>query len=167
MIRWGIVRLVLLVGPAGCSAGPSEGPTPQESPAPVMVKNNATQIQTFTVAVAPVESRITVHLEGNVTHRIAFSKGSSTIRSKVPILRIELPKSARTHGNYTLKPGEQKQTNVTNIAPDEALVVLVFDEEDSTYRAIKTLSCSNSIRGYRVTSQKGGPADWTMSTHAC
>lgn len=168
MIRWGIVGLVLLVGLAGCSAVPLGEPSPQEKPAPVMLVNNETQTETFTVSVVKENHNLTIHRKNGDVFNLTVHGGSTTGKASVnKFVKIEFPESAQMHGEHRLQPGEKKQIDVEGVAPDEAIVVLVYDEEDGTYRSIKTLSCSGAIQGYRVTSQKGGSDDWTMSTHQC
>jgi len=132
-----------------------------------MLVNNATQTQTFTVAVINVGGNLTV--ESNKKYNYTINDGSATHSAieTVNITKIGFPRSAKMHGEYTLQPGEQQLINVSGVAPDEAIVVLVYDEEEKAYRAIKSLSCGGAILGYRVTSQAGGPDDWTTSTHSC
>ena len=166
----GVGLLVFLVVLAGCGSYPFGDPPAQEEPAPVKLVNNASQTETFTVAVVEVGKNLTLTWGNNTsdstTGNISISSGSLTYH-KGGLYRVRLPDSARIHSEYTLDPGEEKQIEVENLAPDEAIVVLVFDEEDGTYRSIKSLSCDGAIQGYHVTSQKGGSEDWTMSTHGC
>ena len=166
-MQWRAVAcLLLLVGSVGCLAMPFGEPTPQDEPAPVMLVNNATQTETFTVGVIGEEDNLTIYRRNTSNFNLSPGPGSGT-HIIGGTTKIEFPESAQIYGDHTLEPGEQKLVNVTDVAPNEAIVVLVYDEEDQTYRAIKTLSCSTAILGYRVTSQAGGPDDWTMSTHQC
>lgn len=162
--------LVSVVVLAGCSGVPFVDPPPQDEPAPVKLVNNATQTQTFEVAVIEVGKNLTLTWGNNTsdssTGNIPVPPGSRTYH-KGGLYQVGLPDSARIHGKDTLAPGESKQIEIENISPDKAIVILVFDEEDETYRSIKSLSCSSAILGYRVTTQKGGSEDWTMSTHQC
>lgn len=164
-----ILSLVLLVIIAGCSAVPFGDPTPQEEPAPVMLVNNATLTETFEVAVMDVGSNLTVTREDGDTFNQTIGQGSSTTyaTNKNPDVKIEFPESARVHGEYTLEPDERKQVPVENVAPDQAIVVLVYDDPEETYRAIHTVSCSKAILGIRATSMSGGPEDWTTGAHEC
>ena len=154
---------------AGCGAIPLGEQIPQDEPAPVMLVNNATQTETFTVGVVQEGAFVNATRSNNQTANYRIGQGSATIENPRtnPFTTVAFPESARIHGEYTLEPGEQKLLNITDIAPTEAIVITVFDEGDQTYRSIKSLSCSGSIAGYRVTSQAGGSADWTMSTHQC
>ena len=169
MIRWGIVGLVLLVGIAGCSAVPLGEPTPQEKPAPVMLVNNETQTEIFTVGVTREEASLTVHRCDGKVYNFSPGPGSGThvLSRENPIIKIAFPESAQIHGKYMLDSGERKLINISNVAPNEAIVVLVYDREDGMYRSIKTLSCDGPILGYKITSQKGGPDHWTWSRHQC
>jgi predicted component of type VI protein secretion system len=164
-----ILGLALLVTIAGCSSVSFGDPTPQKEPAPVMLVNNATQTETFMVGVVGVGDNLTVQDGNGDSFNYTINQGSSTYTTSdaSTLTRIDFPESTKRHGEYTLLPGEKKQIDIEGVAPDEAIVVLVYDEEDATYRSIKTLSCGGAIQGYRVTSQKGGPDDWTMSTHQC
>ena len=171
MIRWEIISLVLLVGLAGCSAGPLGEPTPQQEPASVKLVNNATQIETFTVAVAKVNSKVTIQQRGGRIYNITVSSGSYTRtvsgEPEDEMVKVSFPNAAHIHGNYTLGPGQRKQIPVTDISPDEAIVVLVYDTAKEEYRSIKSLSCDGPILGYEVASQSGGDEDWTWSKHSC
>ncbi|MFC4356552.1 hypothetical protein ACFO0N_01155 [Halobium salinum] len=134
-----------------------------------MMVNNATQTETFTVGVVEVGNNLTVQDGDGDSFNYTINQGSSTYTTSnaSSFTHIDFPESASRHGEYTLQPGERKQIDVEGVAPNKAIVVLVYDEDDGTYRSIKTLSCSGAIQGYRVTSQKGGSDDWTMSTHQC
>ncbi|MFC7096959.1 hypothetical protein [Halobaculum marinum] len=169
MVRWLAIGLIVIIGLVGCAAVPFGEPTAQKKPAPVMLVNNASQPETFTVGVVEESANLTVHRQDGDIANYAPGPGSTTIytTSNNKFVKIEFPESATLHGEYTLQPGEEKLINVSGVAPDEAIVVLVYDEEDGTYRAIKSLSCGGAILGYRITSQAGGSDDWTMSTHSC
>lgn len=164
-----VLALTVLVTLAGCSAIPFGEPTAQQEPAPIMLVNNASLTETFEVAVVDVGSHILATRSNNQTANYTVSQGSSTIVNPdtYPFTRIELPDSARIHGRYTLEPGDRKQLSIENVAPNQAIVVLVYDEPDGTYRAIKTLSCGGAILGYKVSPESGGPEDWTPSVHQC
>lgn len=168
MNRWATLGFVLVVGLAGCSATPFGQPPIQKEPVPLVIKNNATQSQTFEVSIIEVGKKITIYAEGNVTDNITVSEGSYTLKSPSnPMLRLDLPESARVHGGYTLSPGEKKKTYIKNFSRDSAIVITIYDEEENTYRAIKSLNCGGApILGYRVETQAEGE-DETVSTHQC
>lgn len=151
----GVAIAVIL---AGCSGVPFVDPPPQDEPAPVKLVNNATQTETFRVAVVEEGATVFAEFRDGRTANYTMGPGSGTIENnpKYPIERIEFPASAQHHGEYTLAPGESKLIEVEPVAPNQAIVVLVYDEEDETYRSIKSLSCGGAILGYRVTTQKGG-----------
>ena len=169
MIRWGIVGLVLLVGFAGCSALPFVEPPPQEEPAPVKLVNNASVTETFIVGVIDEEASLRVEFEDGRVANYTAGPGSSTITTsnESNFTSVQFPNSVRNYSQHTLAPGQSKLLSIEGVAPNEAIVVVVYDRPEGTYRSIKTLSCGNAILGYRITSQKGGPDDWTMSTHSC
>ena len=155
------------MGLVGCSAGPLGEPTPQEKPAPVKLVNNATITETFEVAVVDVGSNLTVTRGGDESVNYTVDQGSTTIQNPEvnQFTAATFPDSARIHGRYTLEPGESQLLSIENVAPDEAVVVLVYDEPEGTYRAIKSLSCGGAILGYKVSPESGGPDDWTPSVH--
>ena len=166
LIEVGVLFVVVLTG---CSSYPLGDPPNQEEPAPVKLVNNASQTETFRVAVVEEGATVYAEFRDGRTANYTMGPGSGTVQNnpEYPIERIEFPASAQHHGEYTLAPGESKLIEVEPVAPDQAIVVLVFDEADGTYRSIKSLSCGGAIQGYQVTSQKGGPEDWTWSRHAC
>lgn len=43
---------------------------------------------------------------------------------------VELPDSARLHGQYTLEPGEEKRTSIKELPPDFVVVVVVYQDEN-------------------------------------
>lgn len=161
--------VVLLVIIAGCSAIPFNEPAPQEASAPVIIINNATQIERFTVAVADRGKDIHVVRSNNNTANYTIDQGGATVENprEYPFIEVTFPESARVQGEYTLEPGERKQINVTNLTSTEAIVITIFDEEDQSYRAIHTVSCKSTILGIRAISQSGGSEDWTIGTHQC
>jgi hypothetical protein len=170
MVRWHAVGLFALVALGGCSAVPFGEPTPQEKPAPVMLVNNASQPETFTVGVIEEDANLTIRRQSGDVYNYSPMRGSSTYvtSSENKFVDIEFPETARINGEHRLQAGERERLNVTGITPYQALVVVVYDEEDGTYRSIKSLNCGGgAITGYRVTTQAGGSEDWTMSTHGC
>ena len=162
--------LVFLVVLTGCSSYPFGDPPAQDEPAPVKLVNNETMTETFEVAVVDVGENLTLTWGNNTstsrTGNVSVPSGSLTYH-KGGLYQVGLPDSARVIGRYTLEPGESKLVRVEGVAPDQAIVVLVYDEPKDRYRAIKSLSCSGAITGYRITTQKGGSEYWTMSTHGC
>ncbi|WP_143085803.1 hypothetical protein [Halogranum rubrum] len=162
MTRWTTLGLVLTVCLTGCSAV-SFGDSASQKEAPVKIVNNATLTETFEVAVVEVGENMTIY-RGSRSQNIPVSSGSTTFKS--PLSRVDLPDSARVHGQYTLEPGERKELSVPNVRPDEAIVILIYDEEEERYRAIKSLSCDGPVLGYKVTTEAEGE-DETMSTHQC
>lgn len=167
--RGSLLALGFLVVLAGCSAGPLGTPTPQEEPAPVKLVNNATITETFEVAVVDEGKNLTVTREDGDTFNSTVGPGSSThvTTSDNKFVRISFPDSARVLDSYTLDPGKTQTLTVDPIAPNQAIVVLVYDEPEETYRAIKSLSCGGSITGYKVVTQAGGDEDWTPGVHGC
>lgn len=164
-----LLVLGVLVVLAGCSAGPLGTPTPQEEPAPVKVVNNATITETFTLAVVDVGANLTVTRRWGETYKLRISPGSTTTITSTDNknIKVDFPESAKIHGKYTLRPGESKHTSVGEVAPNEAIVILVYDKPEQSYRAIKSLSCGGAIVGYKVVTKAGGPDDWTPGVHQC
>lgn len=163
------LSLIVFITIAGCSAVPFVEPTAQKEPVPVVIENNATLTETFEVAVVDVGANLTVYRGDGKVYNETIGQGAKTITttSESTIRKIEFPDSARTHGQYTLEPGERKQLSVENVAPDTAIVILIFDEPEGTYRAIHTVSCGGPLLGVKATSRSGGTDDWTTGTHEC
>lgn len=159
--------LLFLVATAGCAGIPFVDPPPQDEPAPVKLVNNETQSVTFEVSVIPEGDNLTVYRENN-SFNYTISPGSSTLKAPDtnPFVNNEYPPSVRNIGTYTLEPGEEKLIHVKNISPDEAIVVIVYDEDEQEYRAIKSLSCGAEIQGYRIIASSY-EEDHTPSTHQC
>lgn len=168
MRRLTILSLAILLTIAGCSTAPLGESTPQQEPAPVVLENNATLTETFEVAVVDVGTNLTVHRKFGGKFNQTIGQGSSTTKTTTDNkdVKIEFPESARIHGNYTLEPGDRKQLSVENVSPNEAIVILIYDESEGTYRAIKSLSCEGPVLGYKVTTQAEGE-DQTVSSHQC
>lgn len=169
MTRWVSVGLVLLVGLAGCSGIPVFDPPAQDEPAPVKLANNATITERFKVAVIDVGTEFTVTRAdgGSFEYRVSEGSHTTVTTSDNKFVKITFPDSARMHGQYTLEPGESKLIQVENVAPDEAIVILVYDDPEGTYRAIKSLNCGGQvILGYKVVTQAEGEDD-TGSIHSC
>lgn len=164
-----ICGLVLLVTLAGCSSVPFGGSVPQEEPAPVRLVNNATITGTFEVAVVDLGANVTVTRGDDEPIHYTIHQGSTTIENPEtnPFTNAKFPDSARIQGEYTLEPGESKQLSVEKIASYEAIVVLIYDDPEGTYRAIKSLNCGGqAILGYKVETQAEGEDD-TLSIHSC
>ena len=168
MRRAHVLGLTLLLVLAGCSGVPFVDPPPQDEPAPVKMVNNATITETFTVAVVPEGDNLTVHRRDGQMHQMSVSPGSGTIYTETEnkFIRIEWPESARHHGEYTLEPAEEKLIHVEPVAPDEAIVILIYDDPEESYRAIKSLSCGAAIKGFLVVTQAEGE-DETATRHQC
>ena len=168
MVRWVTMSLLILVGVAGCSA---VSPDLQSKPVPVKLVNNATQTETFTVASVKYGSSVTVHDSQGVTFRIKIDAGVFTYKpgDYHELVKVEFPRSAQIDGNYTLNPGQQRIISVENYSTGDAIVVAVYDEEDESYRAIQYGGCSGwtGLTGVRVTTESGGPEDWTTVTRGC
>ena len=146
----------------------SSTPPPQDGPAPVKMVNNASINETFRVSVIPVGDNLTVNDESGEEFNFSIDPGSSTTKA-VPenqFIKIEYPDSARPHGEYTLEPGEEKLIHVEPVAPDEAIVILIYDDNEETYRAIKSLSCGAAIQGFKVVTLAEGH-DNTRTVHQC
>ena len=170
MTRWVSVGLVLLVGIAGCSGIPVFDPPPQDEPAPVKLVNNASVTERFEVAVVRLGEGVSVTREDGDTFNKTVGEGSSTLitSSENKFVSITFPDSARVHGQYTLEPGESKLLHIGNVAPDQAIVILVYDKPEETYRAVKSLNCGGAaILGYKVSPESGGSEDWTPSAFQC
>jgi hypothetical protein len=133
-----------------------------------MLVNNASLNETFEVAVVDVGTDITGYREAGGKFNKTVGQGSSTLKttSDNKIVNVELPESARIHGRYTLEPGERRQLSVAHVGPNKAIVILIYDEPEQTYRAIKSLSCEWNILGYKVTTEAEGE-DNTVSGHQC
>lgn len=168
MRRFTILSLTVLLTITGCSAIPFGEPTAQKEPAPVVLVNNATLTETFKLAVIDEGANMTVHRSEGQIFNFTIGQGSSTTKTTTDnkMTEIEFPDSARIHGRYTLEPGERKELSIENVAPNEAIVITIYDEPEGTYRAIKSLSCGGPVLGYRVTTQAEGE-DETESTHQC
>lgn len=162
------ISLAIIIIFSGCIGVPFVDPPPQDEPAPVKVVNNDTMTTTFEIIVIPVGNNLTIHLENGNEFNMTIRPGSGTqIESaENPSIKIEYPDSARHHGTYTLEPGEENLSHVENVAPTEAIVVLVYNEEEGRYRAIKSLSCEAEIKGYKVETRPEGD-DYTPGRHAC
>ncbi|WP_435333622.1 hypothetical protein [Haloarchaeobius sp. TZWWS8] len=166
MVVAGVLCLVVL---AGCSSYPLGDPPNQEEPAPVKLVNNATITETFEVAVVDVATNLTVTREDGDKFNSTVRPGSSTIitTSNNKFVNIKFPNSARVIGQYTLEPGENTTLSIDKVAPNQAIVVLVYDEPEEQYRAIKSLSCGGAITGYKIVTKAGGDDDWTPGVHGC
>lgn len=157
-----IVGFIIL---AGCSAVPFGEQPNQEEPVPVVLENNATLTETFEVSVAKLGENITVHFKEKETTNYTIGEGGFTL--KATITRIELPDSARIHGQYTLEPGERKQTSIENFPRDAAVVIAINDEDEGTYRALQYASCSDSsLLGVKASTQSEGE-DESIGIHEC
>lgn len=160
----------VLVGLTGCSAGTFAETTPQKEPAPVKIANNATLTEEFEVYVMDVGDNISItwdyNQSSNLTGNISIPQGSMTYH-KGGLINLDLPDSATRVGRYTLEPGQNETLSVESVSPDEAIVIVIYDEPEGTYRAIKSLSCGGAIVGYKVVTKSGGSDDWTPGVHQC
>ena len=168
MRRDHVLDIALLLILAGCTGVPFVDPPPQDEPAPVKLVNNASITETFTVAVVPVGDNVTVQRRDGTWDNITVGEGSWTIKTSTQnkMVKMKLPETARVVGEYTLEPGEEKLIHVHPVAPDEAIVILIYDDEEESYRALKSLSCGAVIHGYKVVTQAEGE-DETVTVHQC
>ncbi|WP_435333625.1 hypothetical protein [Haloarchaeobius sp. TZWWS8] len=125
--------------------------------------------ETFTIAVVDVGANLTVTRREGQTYELRIPPGSSTTKTSTENknIKVEFPDSAHHHGNYTLESGEEETVSVEGVGPNEAIVILIYDNPEQSYRAIHTVSCEGPIRGVRATSQSGGSDDWTTGAHEC
>lgn len=160
--------LVILIITAGCAAVPFGDSQSQENPAPVVMKNNASIVETFEVAVIPVGDNVSVTRKSGDVFNYTIKKGSSTYKtsSENKFTKMQFPNSADKYGTYTLKPGEQKSINISEVSSNEAIVILIYDEPENSYRALRSINCGGAINGYSVTTEAEGEDD-TVASHAC
>ena len=170
MYRWVIVGLLALVTTAGCSAIPI-GPEPEPQSVPVMLVNNASQMETFTVGTVKEGSAISMQRRSGDSSDINVRGASYSLSTPTDnkIVDVKLPDSAHVDGRYRVNPGERMKVTAKNWTPDLAVFILVFDDQDGTYRAIHYTSCGRTSRlvGVRVTSHSEGTEDRTSITHGC
>lgn len=130
--------------------------------------NNATITETFTVAVVPVGDNVTVQRRDGTWHNRTVDGGSTTVKTSTQnkMVKMKLPETARVVGEYTLEPGEEKLLHVHPVAPEETIVILIYDEPEESYRAIKSLSCGAVIQGFKVVTLAEGN-DRSRQVHQC
>lgn len=126
---------------AGCAAPPFDIPFYQEPT--VHLENAANDTYRFEVFKAVIGPNVTVHRRSGDSH--TFELGSATgfgsgVARGDPVTSIDLPDTARRYGTYTLAPGETKNLAI-DIRQDEALLVVVYHEEDGTTLGFHGVHC--------------------------
>jgi hypothetical protein len=165
LTRWTLLGFVLLIGLAGCAASPIDIPFYQEST--VQLENTANDTYRFEVFKAVIGPNVTVHRRSGDSHTFELGSatgfGSGSARSD-PVTSIDLPDTARRHGTYTLTPGETKNLAI-EIRQDEALLVVVYNEEDDAILGFHGVHCRPVyLASFTLTVREEDPPDLHYSS---
>lgn len=141
LTRWTLLGFVLMILLAGCAAVPFDTPVSQEPT--VHLENAANDTYRFEVFKAVIGPNVTVHRRSGDSHTFELGSatgfGSGSARED-SVTSIDLPDTARRYGTYTLAPGETKNLAI-DIRQDEALLVVVYHEEDDAILGFHGVHC--------------------------
>jgi hypothetical protein len=124
-----ILCLGMVLVTVGCAAGPFGS---QDDPVNVVVNNSANASYTFEVSVVPAPANVTTHRDDGLTGTYRIGQGGRTYSpgENYTWTEVDLPKSARLHGQYRLDPGEQEQSAIEQFSSEFAVVVVIYQDEN-------------------------------------
>jgi len=160
-----LVLIAFIVLVSGCVTLPFGQPTKQERPVAIHLDNSANTSHTFEVSV--------VELPANITTRINEDRVSTTpihegITSHNPgdnrtFSAVELPDSARLHGQYMLAAGETNETSIDDLPRRFAVVVTISRNEGEIVWYIIANCGGQALAGLEVFRTP----DWVSVAHSC
>lgn len=170
MPRWPHLCLVLVVILAGCSPGTFEQLV-NEKAAPVHLENAANDTYRVEVWIAVIGPNMTVRRRNGDTrnHTLTSSLFGSDSEKGNPITAVDMPETARRHGNYTLAPGDEEDFTIDEIRQDESLLVVVHNVETGRILGVVGAHCRPGyFTNVNVTIKNGGDPDvgWMNSCAA-
>lgn len=155
-IRLLTVFIAILLVLSGCTSvtfGP-ESSTPDES-AVIALNNSANVTHMFEVWVVELPANVTVtNSNGNVaTGDIGEGLVTSEPGDNRTFTSIELPNSARLHGQYRLEPGAENQSHIDEFPRDFAVVVIVYQNENAIIEWVSANCADASLSSLNVRSR--------------
>jgi len=118
------------------------------------MNNSANATQTFEVWVVNPKNNLTVRLNDSRTINTTISPGltSSSSGQYHYYTAVEPPESARLHGRFTIKPGEEERSTIEEFPRTYAVVVILIQGDKIGWYA--TAKCGNEVLiGLEVTSR--------------
>lgn len=118
---------------AGCTAGPFDGSSEQEQPVPVVLDNSANVTQTFEVFVVEAPAKVKVQRADGITGNYTVGQGLRS-HSSGPYAwtTVELPDSARLHGQFTVEPSEKERSAIEEFSQNSAVVVVLYQGKNTS-----------------------------------
>ena len=161
-----ILCLAGLLVTAGCVAGPFGG---QDRPVKIVLNNSANTIQTFEVSVVELPATVRTKFGDNRTADNSIGEGVGQIRppENSTYRAVKLPDSARLHGRYTLEPGEQNQSSITDLPRDFAVIVVVYQDENEITSWVSANCGSEDLLALEVQSYPFPEPGGVALAHAC
>ena len=96
---------------------------------------------------------------------VSISPGLSTYdfgRKDRPVTDVEIsPNDSNLSEKYILRPSEKHRRNLTNFGTDDAIVVVVYD--DNRARSLVAVNCRDNLEFFSVTMRYYG----TDSAYSC
>ncbi|WP_435360234.1 hypothetical protein [Haloarchaeobius sp. DFWS5] len=160
--------MAIIVFLAGCTTVPFTGQTDQEQSVQIRVGNNGETTQTFEVHTVEPGTNFTINYPGDRVGNHTIGEGSRQINSGDGSYfeSVEVPDSARNHGQYTLQPGQGTERNITEFSSPFAVIIVVYQSEKEVL-AVVSVNCGDaSLTGLEVKSDENS-GNGVNVAHSC
>jgi len=140
---------------AGCVAFPSNGPSQQERPVTVVLNNSANSTHSFEVWVVELPANVSTRRDDGLTATWPIGEGLATTNpgDGHVYTSVEVPDSARLHGQFMLSPGESNQSAIEDLPRDFAVVVVVNRAENESIEWVSANCAEQALVGLEVTAR--------------
>ncbi|WP_155120629.1 hypothetical protein [Haloprofundus marisrubri] len=165
MRKVGVVVVVLLVLSAGCLDSVIDAPADQEVPVEFVAENLVDDKTFFKVYVVDLPANITLRLSDGRqgTYPIGEGVGPSSPGDNRTFTKVEVPESARLHGNFTLGANETVNSSIEDPPRGFAIVVTVHRDKKEIISYV-TANCDDlPLIGLKVTRHSEG----VSVVHSC
>lgn len=132
-MRWSVIAgLVLCVALAGCVGALLDRPANQERPVNFVAENTVNATNSFEVFVLDLPANVTYRTSDGLQAKVDIGEGMGTYDpGEEYYTSVEPPDSARLHGRFRVKPGESHNSSIQNPPRGFAIVVVVYQAENT------------------------------------
>jgi len=153
-----VLGLVTLLLVAGCIGIPFSGPSEQKQPVQLVLNNSVNVSTTFEVYVFKRPATMTAHYQDGTVVTAEIGQGLSNHETGPrTVTNIEFPESAQKRGQYTLEPGEEKQSSIEHFPRNGVLFTVVSKNEGEIFAWVSANCDEQSLVGLEVTSEDDPP----------
>ncbi|QCJ46400.1 hypothetical protein [Haloprofundus sp. MHR1] len=165
MVKSRVCVIILLVLTAGCLDSVIDAPVDQEEPVEFVAENLVNDTTFFKVYVVDLPANLTLHLSDGRqgTFAIGEGVGPSSPGDNRTYTKVEVPESARLHGNFTLGANESVNSSIGDLPRGFAIVVTVHRDKNEIISYV-TANCDDlPLIGLKVTRYPEG----VSVVHSC